>query len=257
MNCVLKQFVGCLSSFSKGFNDAGFMVYYPFFSDPQRSPLTMLQSTVSFWNVTLEGSPCVAQYPNEPWRCILGPYATEASQQPLFTFIALFDREFLFVLGSSSPPNSPESINYTIGYGAAVYSALCNSSKPFFSHSGCVHTTLFSDMIVSVKINGQSLYDTLVDWFLALNRLPHRAIESVDCYCTRKYNCNPTDPCDPGPGYQNGCVYQYCPGFNLPSQPNSSPSPSSPVFSNTSTEIPTLITTIVTVVYFILFEIVL
>jgi hypothetical protein len=216
----LKQFCLTFVFFSKGFDDAGFMVDYPAFSILGSSRFNITKTGWTFWNVTLEGSPCVAQYPTEPWRCILGPEPTEATQQPLFTFIALYDQVFLFILGSPMPPNNPESTNYSIGYGAALHSALCNSSKPFFAHSGCVHTIVVSNSFFSVKINDYSFYDTLVDWFLGLNRLPHRAIENVDCYCTRQYNCNPTDPCDPGPGYQNGCVYQYCPGFNPP--PNSS-----------------------------------
>lgn len=222
-----------------GFNDAGFAVNYPPYSPFGTSFATLAQTGWSFWNVTLEGSPCVPQYPNEPWRCIMGPDPIEASQQPLFTFSALYDQVILSILGTLMPPNNADAANYSIGYGMVVHSTLCNLSKPFFSHSGCVHTIALSNAIANLTINGNSMYATLVDWFFGLNRLPHRVVENVECYCTRMYNCNPTDPCEPGPGYQNGCTYQPCSNTNggspqaVPSFPMSS-NPIPPLVSSSA-----------------------
>jgi hypothetical protein len=216
--------------FLEGFDDAGFMVDYPPFSILGSSRENITRTSWSFWNVSLEGSRCVSLYPSEPWRCILGPEPTEAAQTPLFTFLALYDQVFMFILGSQVPPPNPQMTNFTIGYGKAVYSAMCNMSKPVFVHSGCIHTIAFLENIHTLTINGHSMYNVFVDWFFEFNQLPHRLVENVECYCTRMYNCNPTDPCDAGPGYQNGCTYQPCPSdvINPSFTPTTSPSSINP-----------------------------
>jgi hypothetical protein len=226
-----------------GFDDSGFTVDYPPFTQSGTTRANISETGWYFWNVTLEGSPCLAYYPTEEWRCIFGPEPTEASQQPLFTFAALYDIVFLLFFGVITPPNDTASTTYIIDYGRTVHAAVCNISKPFFSHSGCIHAIALWTFVVNISINGSSIYDTLVDWFFEYNQLPHRAIENVDCYCTRMYNCNPTDPCDPGPGYQNGCSYQLC--TNSEVSPLSQSPSLSPYFATTpiqilnSTSVPT------------------
>jgi hypothetical protein len=56
-----------------------------------------------------------------------------------------------------------------------------------FGISGCTHTIAGSAGVFTMKVNGTSVYEAIVDWFFDIGKVPRKLLDPITCYCIRGY----------------------------------------------------------------------
>jgi hypothetical protein len=213
-------------------SDSGVFFETPKFNPTVTSRLEGVTLGWAWWTPTLEGAPsCKAALGNSPWNCSIANYGLTYIQTTTFAFSTFSDMNGVAFLGSHAPPQNAQQILFNQAYSNYARNAICQLPiSGYFAMSGCTHTIAGSAGVFTAKINGTSVYDAIVDWFKGTNKLNHKLLDPITCYCNRSYDCNPTDISDPGLGFQYSPLVctpsSVCPSnvFSFPQASSSNPS---------------------------------
>ncbi|XP_055624496.1 palmitoleoyl-protein carboxylesterase NOTUM [Toxorhynchites rutilus septentrionalis] len=105
---------------------------------------------------------CVAEHPNEPWRCYFGHRLYNTLRSPLFVFQWLFD-EAQMRADHVGAPVTPQQWDYIHDMGGALRESL-NNVTAVFAPSCIGHSVLTKRDWLSIKIDDISLADALRCW---------------------------------------------------------------------------------------------
>ncbi|XP_057319652.1 palmitoleoyl-protein carboxylesterase NOTUM [Microplitis mediator] len=154
----------------RGISDSGwFLDREPYAPNGGMSPVETVRMGMELWDARMPDN-CVAQYPDEPWRCFFGYRLYPSLTAPLFIFQWLFDKAQMKA-NNVGTPMSKEQWNYIHKMGDSLRQTFDNVTA-VFAPSCISHNVLTIRDWQMVKIDQVSLPQALHCWEKSS---PHRA----------------------------------------------------------------------------------